>query len=369
MPKIRSFSIATGQATLDHIAAKVAGSRISYAPGDDGQWQYGADAAYLGELVTYWRDHYDWRSAEANLNRWPQFMANVDGIDIHFYHVPGDGARPFPLLLTHGWPGSVVEFQAAIGLLNRAGFSLVVPSLPGYGWSGRPARPIGPRQVAQLWRKLMVDVLGYPRFGAQGGDWGSIVTSWLGKDHGDVVAGIHLNMFTGPSPGPEDNEESQAYRQRMARFAAAESGYAHQQATKPQTLGLALHDNPVGWAAWVVEKFHGWGDTNGDIASRFSMDMLLTNIMTYLVNDAVTSSLWMYYGAARGEAFTGPVTVPTGLALYPAEFVPYPSRRDAGRVFPDIRQWAEMPAGGHFAALEEPEAFSADVAGFFATLP
>jgi pimeloyl-ACP methyl ester carboxylesterase len=368
MSGIRQFSIAVEQQKLDRIARKLADTCIGYAPDDDGQWQYGTDAAYLGELVAYWRDAYDWRAAEAELNRWPQFIADVDGIGIHFYHVAGDGSRPCPLLLTHGWPGSVVEFQAAIGMLNRAGFSLVVPSLPGYGWSARPARPIGPSQVAAIWRKLMVDVLGYPRFFAQGGDWGSIVTSWLGKDHADVVAAIHLNMFTGPPPGPEDDEASHAYRQRFARFGAAESGYSHQQATKPQTLGLALHDNPVGWAAWVVEKFHGWGDTGGDIASRFSMDTLLTNIMTYLVNDAVTSSLWMYYGASRSEPFTGPVTVPTGLALYPAEFVPYPGRRDAARVYTDIRHWAEMKAGGHFAALEEPETFSADVAGFFGSL-
>jgi pimeloyl-ACP methyl ester carboxylesterase len=362
--RARPFTIAVEQQTLDRIANRVANSRIGYAPGDEGQWQYGTDARFLGELVAYWRDHYDWRAAEAELNRWPQFKAEVGGIDIHFYHVEGDGSRPFPLLLTHGWPGSVLEFQQTIGLLNAAGFSLVVPSLPGYGWSGRPEVPIGPRQVAGLWRQLMVDVLGYPRFGAQGGDWGSIVTSWLGKDHGDVVAGIHLNMFTGPPPGPDDDDESRAYRQRLAKFSAADSGYSHQQATKPQTLGLALHDNPVGWATWVVEKFHGWGDTGGDITSRFSMDTLLTNIMTYLVNDAVTSSLWMYYGAARGETFTGPVTVPTGLVLYPAEFVPYPGRRDAARLF-NIQHWEEMKAGGHFAALEEPEAFSADVAEFF----
>lgn len=367
MQGARPFTIAVEQQKLDRIASKVANSLIAYAPGDDGQWQYGTDARFLGELVAYWRDHYDWRVAEAELNRWPQFKAEVGGIDIHFHHVEGDGSRPFPLLLTHGWPGSVFEFQQVIGLLNAAGFSLVVPSLPGYGWSQRPEVPIGPRQVAGLWRQLMVDVLGYPRFGAQGGDWGSIVTSWLGMDHGDVVTGIHLNMFTGPPPGPEDDDESHVYRQRMAKFGAADSGYSHQQATKPQTLGLALHDNPVGWAAWVVEKFHGWGDTGGDVTSRFSMDTLLTNIMTYLVNDAVTSSLWMYYGAARGESFSGPVTVPTGLALYPAEFVPYPSRRDAARLF-NIQHWAEMKAGGHFAALEEPEAFSADVIRFFKTL-
>jgi pimeloyl-ACP methyl ester carboxylesterase len=367
MSRITPFAIAVDQQVIDRIASKVADSRIGYAPADDGQWQYGTDSRYLAELVAYWRDHYDWRAAEAELNRRPQFKAEIDGIDIHFYHVKGDGSRGLPLLLSHGWPGSVVEFQAAIGLLNRAGFDLVVPSLPGYGWSGRPAKPIGPKDVADLWRKLMVDVLGYPRFGAQGGDWGSIVTSWLGKTHSDVVAGIHLNMFTGPPPGPDDDDESRAYRQRLAGHNAAQAGYSHEHMTKPQTIGLALHDNPVGWAAWVIEKFHGWGDTHGDITSRFSMDTLLTNIMSYLVNDAVISSIWMYNGFARSKMFTGPVTVPTGLALYPAEFIPYPKRRDAERVF-NVQHWAEMKAGGHFAALEEPEAFAADGAAFFGTL-
>lgn len=224
-------------------------ARIGYSPAEDQAWQYGTDANYLAELVAYWRDHYDWRTAEAELNRWPQFKAEIDGIDIHFYHVKGDGSRPFPLLLTYGWPGSVVEFHGAIGCLNAAWFDLVVPSLSGYGWSGRPANPIGPKEVAALWRTLMVDVLGYPRFGAQGGDWRSAVATWLGKAHSDVVSGIHLNLFTGPPPGPEDDEDSHAYRQGMGKLFAAESGYMYQQRTKPQTLGLALYDNPVGWAA------------------------------------------------------------------------------------------------------------------------
>ena len=210
----------------------------------------------------------------------------------------------------------------------------------------------------------MTETLGYMKFGAQGGDWGSAVTTNLGAFHGDVVAAIHLNLFMGPPPGPEDDDESIAYRKRVRQLYARESAYMSQQQTKPQTLGLALHDNPVGWASWVIEKFHGWGDTRGDIFRRFSMDTLITNLMTYLVNDAVLSSVWMYYGARNEKPFKGRIEVPTGLALYPAEFIPYPSRRDAERVY-NVQDWAELDAGGHFAALEEPEAFASNVGAFF----
>jgi pimeloyl-ACP methyl ester carboxylesterase len=358
------FVIDTPGPVLERIMARVHDTRIGYAPVDDGAWRYGTDACFLRDLVAYWGDGYNWRAEEAKLNRWPQFIANIDGIDIHFIHVKGDGSRALPLLLTHGWPGSVLEFQTAIGLLNAQGYDLVVPSLPGYGWSGRPAKPIGPRRVAEIWRVLMTDVLGYHKFGAQGGDWGSAVSTNLGADHADVVAAIHLNLFMGPPPGLGDDDDSRAYRAETQRVLAREGAYMNQQMTKPQTLGLALHDNPVGWAAWTLEKFHGWGDTSGDILSRFSKDTLLTNIMIYLVTDTVMSSFWIYYGSRQEPAFAGKVHVPTGLALYPAEFMPYPSRRDAGRVY-NIQHWAELKAGGHFAALEEPDAFADDVGSFF----
>jgi len=359
------FRIDVQQPVLDRIQAKLSDTRIGYMPRDDNQWQYGMDARYLAELVEYWRTDYDWRAEEEVLNRWPQFMADVDGVPIHFYHIQGDTAmRPLPILLTHGWPGSVVEFQEVIPRLVAAGFSLVVPSLPGYGWSGRPPRPIGPAKVAAMWRSLMVDVLGYPRFFAQGGDWGSAVTTQLGISHADVVAAIHLNFFMGPPPGPDADPELLAYWADVGRLTEAESGYHHEHATKPQTIGLALHDNPVGWAAWVVEKFWRWGDTKGEIESRFTKDHLITNLMSYLVNDNVMSSIWMYNGLNGDKIAPGPVTVPTALAHFPGEFYPMPSRAIAERQYNVVRM-TKMAAGGHFAAMEEPEAFAEDVIAFF----
>lgn len=361
---LRPFRIDVAQSVLDRISVRLADARIGYAPAEGGPWDYGMDHRYLAELVAYWRDVYDWRAEEAKLNRWPQFMATVDGVDIHFYHIQGDGSRPLPIIITHGWPGSVVEFQAAIPLLVAAGYTLVIPSLPGYGWSGRPGRPIGPASVAALWRRLMVDILCYPRFLAQGGDWGSAVTRQLGAAHADAVAAIHVNFFMGPPPGSSDDPELTEYWRSVAKLMEAESGYHHEQGTKPQTIGLALHDNPVGWAAWVVEKFWRWGDTGGVIESRFDKDHLITNLMSYLVTDNVISSLWMYYASNREKRHPGPVAVPCGLAHFPGEFYPMPSRRLAQQAY-NVQRWSKLPAGGHFAAMEEPAAFAADVIAFF----
>ncbi|MET0246460.1 MAG: epoxide hydrolase family protein [Sphingomonas sp.] len=361
---MQPFRVDIPQDVLDRIQRRLADTRIGYVPDGSNPWEYGMDAGYLADLVDHWRHRYDWRAEEAGLNRWPQFRAEVDGVPIHFYHVRGHADRPVPILLTHGWPGSVVEFQAVMPILIKAGFSLVVPSLPGFGFSGRPARPIGPARVAAMWRTLMVDILGYPRFFAQGGDFGSAVTVQLGISHADVVAAIHLNFFMAPLPGPDADGPLLAYWGEVKALTEAESGYHHEQATKPQTIGLALHDNPVGWAAWVVEKFKGWGDTGGDIESRFSKDHLITNLMTYLVTDSVMSSIWMYYGTQHEERPAGPVTVPTALARFPGEFYPMPSRALAERQHNVVR-WTEMKSGGHFAAAEEPKAFADDLIAFF----
>jgi pimeloyl-ACP methyl ester carboxylesterase len=362
------FRIDVPQTVLDRIQAKLADTRIGYMPQDDDRWRYGMDAHYLAELVDYWRRTYDWRREEEKLNRWPQFRAEVDGTSIHFYHVRGAAERPIPILLTHGWPGSVAEFQGVIPPLVEAGFSLVVPSLPGFGWSGRPQRPIGPKKVADMWRSLMVDVLGYDRFFAQGGDFGSAVTAQLGINHPDVVAAIHLNFFMAPLPDSDADAELLEYWRAVAALTEAESGYHHEHATKPQTIGLALHDNPVGWAAWVVEKFWRWGDTKGDIESRFSKDHLITNLMTYLVNDTVMSSIWMYYGTQHEERSPGPVPVPTALAHFPGEFYPMPSHALAERQH-KVARYTTMPSGGHFAAMEEPDAFAQDLIAFFGEQP
>lgn len=361
---MQPFHVDIAQVVLDRISRKLSDTRIGYQPDDAGSWKYGMDADYLRELVEHWRHRYNWRAEEAKLNRWPQFRVELDGIPIHFYHVRGHKDRRVPILLTHGWPGSVVEFQAMMPILIEAGFSVVVPSLPGFGFSGRTPRPIGPAKVADLWRTLMVDILGYPRFFAQGGDFGSAVTVQLGISHADVVAAIHLNFFMAPLPGADADSPLLEYWGAVRKLMEAESGYHHEHATKPQTIGLALHDNPVGWAAWVIEKFWRWGDTKGDIESRFSKNHLITNLMTYLTTDTVMSSIWMYYGTQHEVRPPGPVRVPTALARFPGEFYPMPSRALAERQHNVVR-WTEMASGGHFAAMEEPQAFADDVIAFF----
>jgi pimeloyl-ACP methyl ester carboxylesterase len=213
----------------------------------------------------------------------------------------------------------------------------------------------------------MTDALGYKRFFAQGGDWGAAVTHWLGSDHDDVVAAIHLNLLLGTPP--DNSPETLEWRKKLDQVRAIESGYAHEQATRPQTIGLALHDSPLGFAAWVIEKFQRWGDTQGDVESRFSKDLLLGNIMIYLVNEAVISSLWMYYGA-DGELprYSSRVEVPTGVALFPGEFLPIPPRAIVERAM-NLQRWTQMPSGGHFAAMEEPVAFAEELRAFFVGLP
>lgn len=365
---VQAFTIDVPQGVLDRIQRKVLDARIGYAPDVGEPWHYGMSSRYLVELIEYWCAKYDWRAEEQKFNRWPQFRVAIHGIPIHFYHVRPEGqCRPIPILLTHGWPGSVVEFLEVIPRLLAAGFAVVVPSLPGHGWSGRPAAPIGPLKVAAMWRTLMIDVLGYRQFFAQGGDWGSLITTHLGAEHADVVRAIHLNMFLPLPPTSSADTELREYWAHVGSVQQQEGGYRMEHETKPQTIGLALSDHPVGWAAWVVEKFHGWGDTRGDVESRFSKDQLISNLMTYLVNDNVIASIWMYYGRTQETPPPRPVAVPTALSCYPGEFVPYPSRRLAESAFNVVR-WTEMPSGGHFAAMEEPGAFATDLIEFFSNL-
>lgn len=361
---IKEFRISVSQDRLDRIAAKLADARIGPAPADEAEWALGMSAGYLAELVEFWRTDYDWRAEEAALNRYPQYLATIDGLPIHFQHIVAPGGYPIPIILTHGWPGSFVEFQAVIPKLVDAGFSVVVPSLPGYGWSGRPANPVGPAYTAGLWRKLMVDVLGYPCFFAQGGDWGSMVTSWLGANHADVVPAIHLNLFRTVLPGPDATAPLKDYWAQVAKVMASESAYQQMHQTRPQTIGLALHDNPVGWAAWVIEKFQRWSDSNGNIESRFTKGQLVTNLMTYLTTDSVMSSIWFYYGNTRESQLPLPLKVPTGLAVYPGEFLPVPDR-DLAQLAYNVQHYATMAAGGHFAAMEVPDTFAADILAFF----
>jgi pimeloyl-ACP methyl ester carboxylesterase len=347
-------------------------------------WSYGTDLSYMQELVAYWRQHYDWRAQEAEINRLPQYRVAVAGCDLHFVHVPGQGPEPLPLLLVHGWPGSFWEFHRILPLLTDPGrfggdpadaFTVVAPSLPGYGFSFIPGQArFDLAGMADVLAELMTDVLGYQRFGAQGGDWGAGVVSRLAVAHPGLLAGIHLNLlFARREVDKVDKEtlspEEAAYIESVERWRAEESGYQWIQGTKPQTLAYGLTDSPAGLAAWMVEKFRTWSDCDGDVERRFSKDLLLTNVMLYWVTGAINSSFWPYYAVrhgspalARGER----VKVPTAYADFPKEIF-RPPRRLAERTY-DIRRWTPMAAGGHFAALEEPEALAEDVRTFFRDL-
>lgn len=370
----RPFTVAVPQAKLDAIRARVARYQWFPAPDDEGAaWSRGVNAAFFRDLCAYWLEDYDWRAAEAALNRHPQFIASVDGIDIHYVHIVGEAAGKRPLILTHGWPGSHYEFWEAADKLAfpsrhggeaRDAFDLVIPSLPGYGFSGKPKRPLGQRATAKLWDALMQG-LGYDRYLAQGGDWGSLVTSWLGVDAAPRCRAIHLNMipFRPNPPIPQSEAETQ-WLQHMGGAMQAEGAYFMEQSTKPQTLAHALMDSPVGTAAWIVEKFHGWSDlgAHGDLTRVYTKDQLLTNVMIYLVTDSIATSVWYY--RARFEENATPdkrCETPTAIAVYPGERIfSAPPRSWVDRAY-NVSRWVDMADGGHFAAMEKPDAFVADL--------
>ncbi len=364
----KPFRLDVPQARLDWISRRVADAVVGYAPDDDADWKYGTDAHYLAEFRDHWRDRYDWGAAQDAFNALPQFTAEIEGIAVHFYHLAASGgtsgqSRGYPIILSHGWPGSVLEYLKAMPLLAARGFDVIVPSLPGYGFSGRPPRPISASDIARMWRTLMVDVLGYTRFGAQGGDWGASVTTALAQQHCDVVASFHLNYLAHRPNGemsPGEAEWFKAARKRMNDVGA----YSKQMTTRPQTLGLALADTPIGFASWVLEKYRAWSDNDGDIETAFSKDQLITMIMTFLVSDNVQAAMWLYNSMTSARPTEGgPIAVPMGFARFPRETVP-PPREAAERRF-NIVHWQDMPKGGHFAAWEEPELFAGEVAGFF----
>lgn len=380
--QIERFEIAVPDTALADLRDRLARTRFpDEIPGSG--WRYGTELAYLRELVAYWRDRYDWRAAERRLNRFSQFRARVGDLGIHFIHQRGQGPKPLPLVITHGWPGSVAEFEAVIGPLTDPAshggapadaFHVIAPSMPGYGFSDHPTRPgMTPGSIAELWAELMTG-LGYERFGAQGGDWGSMVTAFLGALHPDRLAGIHMNMQP-VRPAREHRtmdgitEEERAELAEARAFMTEETGYQKIQGTRPQTLAYGLNDSPAGLAAWIVEKFRTWSDCDGDVERRFTKDQLLTNIMLYWLPETANSSCRLYYEAVHGEQFppTGlRVSVPAGFAIFPKEMVRLP-RRWVEPMF-DVRCWTRMPRGGHFAAMEEPQLLVEDIRAFFRPL-
>ena len=378
---IHPFRIDIPDKTLDRIRTRVAQYPWHEMP-DDGGWAYGTNLDYMQELCAYWLDEFDWRAHEAAINRFSHFIAPVDGIDLHFIHEKGSGPAPLPLIISHGWPGSIVEFLDIIEPLahpERFGgstddaFDVIAPSLPGFGFSGRPPRPIGPRKMAGLFNTLMTGVLGYGGYLAQGGDWGGAISTWLGFDHAPVCRAIHINILTMRHPDGPQGPEEEAWAAEFKREQLMENGYRTQQATKPQTLSYAMMDSPVGVAAWIIEKFNSWSDTDGDdIESVYTKDLLLTNIMVYLVTRTFNTASWIYYGRREeGGRVLSPdgrrVEVPTAAALFPAELLSWPPRSYAERIY-NIARWTEMPRGGHFAALEQPVLLMEDIRAFARSL-
>jgi epoxide hydrolase len=375
MPDITPFRIAVSDDVLDDLRLRLARTRWPERECVD-DWSQGIPLEYTRELAAYWADEYDWRSREALLNRFDQFTTDIDGLDIHFIHQrsPHDGA--LPLIITHGWPGSIVEFHKVIEPLTdptahggRAedAFHVVCPSLPGYGFSGKPTNTgWGVGVVAEAWEKLMTR-LGYDRYGAQGGDWGGAVTTAIGRNGGHCAA-IHLNFALAfppaglQSPTPEEQEALNA----VEHYRRWDSGYSKQQSTRPQTLGYGLVDSPVGQLAWIVEKFWSWMDCDGHPENVLTKDELLDNVMVYWVTASAASSARMYWESYK--VWTGElrVALPTGIAAFPKEVIRAP--RSWCEPNYNITHWTNMPRGGHFAAFEQPELFVEDLRAFFATV-
>lgn len=373
MNAVLPFTLAVPQAELDDLQARLAHTRWPERETVDG-WQQGVPLEKARAFVDYWRNGYDWRRCEAALNAIGQFRTEIDGVGIHFLHVRSPEPDALPLIITHGWPGSVIEFLKVIGPLTdpvahggRAedAFHVVCPSMPGYGFSDRPAERWAVPRIAKAWITLM-NRLGYDRFVAQGGDWGAAVTTALGASRDPAVAGIHLNMVVA-QPTAEDMANltpvEQAALGDLQRYMTDGNGYAQQQSTRPQTLGYGLVDSPVGQAMWVYEKFHDWMDCGGDPESVLTRDEMLDDIMLYWLPGTAASSGRLYFESFRAFA-TEPVPVPTACSIFPKEIF-RASRRWAERQYTDIVHWNELPAGGHFAAFEQPLTFVEEVrAGF-----
>jgi pimeloyl-ACP methyl ester carboxylesterase len=400
MAAVERFRVAVPEATLDDLADRLARTRWPAALDGTG-WEDGTSLAFLRDLVDWWQNGFDWRAQEAAINRFPQFRATVDGVGLHFVHVRGKGPAPLPLVLTHGWPSTFYELLPLVPLLtDPAGhggdaadaFDVVIPSLPGYGFSDPLQGRGSANRVPQLWATLMADVLGYRRFGAHGGDIGGMVANRLALEHPERLLGIHVTRaadpYVGPGAAPLTGAE-QALLPARARWHEAEGGYAHLQRTRPQSLAFGLADSPVGLAAWILEKWRSWSDCDGEVTRRFSNDQLLTTVMLYWVTGTIASSFrfhrdWALGAASLPEALTVAladrdevpagvvrplgrderIQVPAAVALFD-----YPCPREwAERAYGDLRRFTDMPRGGHFTAMEEPELLAQDLRVFFRAL-
>jgi len=382
--KIRAFKIDIPEDVLSDLRRRLKNTRWSYQIDGTG-WDAGTDVDYLKDLLDYWQNGYDWRKHERALNQFAHFKTEVDDIGIHFVHVRGKGPNPFPLILTHGYPDSFYRFSKIIPMLTDPesfgghaddAFDVVVPDLPGYGFSDKPTDHGTIFHVSDLWARLMTDELGYRRFGAHGGDWGSTVTEQLARSHPKSVAAIHLTdvPFGHIMQKPADlSAAEKAFLERNEKWVPTEGSYALIQSSKPQSLAHGLNDSPAGLASWIVEKFRAWSDCHGEIESRFSKDEILTQVMIYWTTESIGTSFLPYFDYANAGAMTwvkeamknwiGSSKVPAAFALFPKD-ISQPPRAWADRYF-NVQRWTEMSRGGHFAAMEEPELLVADIRTWF----
>jgi pimeloyl-ACP methyl ester carboxylesterase len=378
----KPFRVSVSQYEVDDLKARLSRVRWPNEPDGNEAWDWGTNLSYMKRLIAYWRDEFSWGRAEGELNRFPQFTvdleANGETHTVHFIHVKGSGAKRLPLILTHGWPSTFREFLDVVEPLARDGFDVVVPSLVGFGFSSKPRKPIGPEVMAELWHRLMHDVLGYERYAAQAGDWGSFVTSRLALQHPESVIAIHLTMLPlrpylkHPSQPPVTPEEA-AWIAKMKTWWAQEEGYRSIQSTKPMALAFGLMDSPVGLAGWLADKYWRLGDTKKDhpcdgMEARFPMHTMCTQLSIYWFSGTINSANTLYKaGPAERSASLKPgerVTVPTAYSDYPMDVLT-PTPESWGRRGYNIVRWREMKAGGHFAAMEEPKLFADDVVNFF----
>jgi len=360
---IRSSHVHIPEAALADLRERLARTRFPDEPPLE-PWSSGTSLAHVRELVNYWKKGFDWRAQEARINRFRQFTIPLHGIDLHFIHQPAAGkdagTNPTPLLLAHGWPGSVVEFLEIIPLLTGR-FTVVAPSLPGYTLSFKPGQPrFGVEEIADCFAELMTR-LGYERFAVQGGDWGAFIGSRLAAQYPDRVLALHLNLLAVRRDPkiPAGTPEEAAYLQHLAHWLKEETGYQAIQGTKPQTLAYGLTDSPAGLAAWIAEKFRTWSD------GGIRRDDLLANISLYWFTGAIGSSFWPYHARLHRPWPFDKVEVPVGYAEFPKEIL-RPPRSLAAKMYTNIRRWTVMPRGGHFAAMEEPRALAAEILEFFA---
>jgi len=375
---IKNFKINTSSEQISNINSKIKSYPWSSIEDMEG-WLHGSNKKYLKELCKYWVSDFNWKKHEKLINNFSNFKTNVDGIDIHFIEEKGSGTNPRPLLLMHGWPGSVVEFLEIIKPLAHPekfggniedAFTVIAPSLPGFGFSGSSKKPIGPRKISEILNKLMVKSLNYQKYFAQGGDWGATIANWLGYDHFENCKAIHINCLTMRHPdGPQTDEEKE-WQNKFDNDQITQDGYRTQQATKPQTLSYAMIDSPVGIAAWIIEKMHGWSDLqNSDIESVYSKDVLLANIMVYVLTNTFNTASWIYFGRREegGRYFPKDfkkITIPTGIAMFPKEMSGWPPKTYIERIF-NVKQVSKMTAGGHFPALEKPRLLIEDIRKFY----